>query len=93
MDEQVAELGKQLAEGAKGQPVQIKQPPILDEKSRTVSIANRICANQGHVLQHALGRIFRPQPSQDNPNAFKITEETIIFCSRCGASLQEIKGQ
>ena len=69
--------------------VQIKQRAPFPPSAQTEAIARQVCAEQGHTLIAFNGKVMRPT-GQDQ---FKITEETMMFCTKCGGNLQEIKGQ
>jgi hypothetical protein len=91
----ISTLGEQLKAqskaGALRGPIEVTHAPKLPANALMAAIAGSLCAKQGHIIVQGLGKIMRP--TKASAEGYVITEETIIFCSRCGASLQEIKGQ
>ena len=44
----------------------------------------------GHNLIAVIVKVMRPGTP---PDQFRLTDETMVFCTKCGGNLQEIKGQ
>lgn len=90
------EIGKQLKTQHKmrmNQPtqIQVKQPVPYPVEAQTARVARNLCAVHGHGIVAIIGKVMRHTgPAQDE---FRITEETMVFCTKCGGNLQEIKGQ
>ena len=94
-EETINQLGEELKRQAKQPAVAITHAPKLPVEALMPAIAGSLCAKYGHNLLQGIGKIMRPYkggPNYAGPE-YQITDETIIFCQRCGASLQEIKGQ
>ena len=85
--------------GPKVQVGQTPMPPSLEALMRqksidvalqTESIGKKICKLQGHNIQPMNLRATVPDPKE--LGKLFLTETTIVICTRCGASLVQVRG-